>query len=86
MVDFIAFFTLAVATTSLGLTLGVLYFLKIAFNLAQTLKIQIESELARANQHVAKSAEINQTLVAKIELLEDAQRGFDFFKAQQAKK
>ena len=86
MVDFISFFTLTISGIALGLTVAVLFFLRIAFKLAYSLKTEIESQLSRANQHVAKSAEINQTLVAKIELLEDAQRGFDFFKAQQPKK
>ena len=86
MVDFISFFTLTMSGIALGLTVAVLFFLRIAFKLAYSLKNQVESELARAKDHVKQSAEINQTLVAKIELLEDAQRGFDFFKAQQPKK
>ena len=86
MTEIISFFSLALAAIALGLTIAILFFLRIAFKLAHSLKNQVESELARAKDHVKQSAEINQTLVAKIELLEDAQRAFDFFKAQQPKK
>ena len=86
MTEIISFFSLTLAAISIGLTIAVLFFLRIAFKLAYSLKNQIELELVRAKDHVKQSAEINQTLVAKIELLEDAQRGFDFFKAQQPKK
>jgi hypothetical protein len=86
MTEIISFFSLTLAAISIGLTIAVLFFLRVAFKLAYSLKNQIELELGRAKEHVKQSAEINQTLVAKIELLEDAQRGFDFFKAQQPKK
>ena len=86
MVEIISFFSLTLAAISLGLTIAVLFFLRVAFKLAYSLKNQVESELARAKDHVKQSSEINQTLVTKIELLEDAQRAFDFFKAQQPKK